>query len=147
MLSRAPLPDTTDINNMEEEIALHVHLIQSSLPVFKPKLEGTRDETAKDESLKDLMEIIKRGWPETKVCVGNNTRMEWDVQDELSELNGIILRGETILIPTSMQTEMLKRTHQGHMGTEKSKRRARDVLYWPEMGSEIQEKIARCSIC
>ena len=79
MLSRAPLPDTTDINNMEEELALHVHLIQSSLPVSKPKLEGTRDETAKDESLKDLMEIIKRGWPETKVCVGNNTRMEWDV--------------------------------------------------------------------
>ena len=81
MLSRALLPDTTDINNMEEEIALHVHLIQSSLPVFKPKLEGTRDETAKEEPSKDLMEIIKRGWPETKVRVGNNTRMNWDVQD------------------------------------------------------------------
>ena len=60
MLSRAPLPDATDINNMEEEIALHVHLIQSSLPVSKLKLEEIREETAKDESLKDLIEIIKR---------------------------------------------------------------------------------------
>ena len=93
------------------------------------------------------MEIIKRGWPETKVCAVNNTRMNWDVRHELSELNGIILRGERILIPTSMQTETLKRIHQGHMGKEKSKRRARDVLYWPGMGSEIQEKIARSSIC
>ena len=60
MLSRAPLPDATDINNMEEEIALHVHLIQSSLTVSKLKLEEIREETAKDESLKDLIEIIKR---------------------------------------------------------------------------------------
>ena len=44
VLSRAPLPETTDINNMEEEIALHFHLIQSSLPVSKPKLEEIREE-------------------------------------------------------------------------------------------------------
>ena len=93
------------------------------------------------------MEIIKRGWPETKVCGGNNTRMNLDVRHELSELNGIILRGERILILTSVQTEMSKRIHQDHMGIEKSKRRARDLLYWPGTGSEIQEKIARCRIC
>ena len=102
MLSRAPLPET-DINNVEEETALQIHLIQSSLPVSKPKLEEIREETAKNESLKDLIEIIKRGWPETKACVSNSTRVYWDVRDELSELTGIILRGEIILIPTSMR--------------------------------------------
>ena len=102
MLSRAPLPET-DINNVEEETALQIHLIQSSLPVSKPRLEEIREETAKNESLKDLIEIIKRGWPETKACVSNSTRVYWDVRDELSELTGIILRGEIILIPTSMR--------------------------------------------
>ena len=120
MLSRAPLPETTDINNVQEEIALQIHLIQSNLAVSKPKLEEIREETAKDESLK---EIIKRGWLETKACVSNSTRMYWDVRDELSELNGI-LRGERILIPTSMPKEMLETIHQGHMGIEKSRRRA-----------------------
>ena len=75
MLSRAPFPETTDINNVEEEIALQIHLIQPSLPVSKPKLEEIREETAKNNSLKDLIEIIKRGWPEKKACVGNSTRM------------------------------------------------------------------------
>ena len=103
MLSRAPLPETTDINNVEEETALQIHLIQSSLPVSKPKLEEIREETAKNVSLKDLIEIIKRGWPETKACVSNSTRVYWDVRDELSELTGIILRGEIIIIPTSMR--------------------------------------------
>ena len=50
--------------------------------------------------------------------------MYWDVRDELSELNGIILRGEGILISTSMRKEMLERIHQGLMGIEKSKGRA-----------------------
>ena len=147
MLPRAPLPETTDTKDMEEQLALHVHLIQLSLPVSKPKLEEIREETTKDELLKDLIEIIKRGWPETNACVSNSTCMFWDGRDELSELNGIILRGERILIPTSVPKEMLEKIHQGHMGIEKPKRRARDVLYWPGMGSEIQEKIARCSIC
>ena len=75
--------------------------------------------------MKDLIEIIKRGWPERiKTCISNSTRMYWDVTDELSELNGIILRGERILISTSMRKEMLERIHQGHMGIEKSKGRA-----------------------
>ena len=74
--------------------------------------------------MKDFIEIIKRGWPETKACVSYSTRMYWDVRDELSELNGIILRGERILIPISMRKEMLERIHQGHMGIEKSKGRA-----------------------
>ena len=73
--------------------------------------------------------------------------MYWVVRDELSELNGIILRGERILIPTSMRKEMLERIHRGYMGKEKSKRRARHVLHWPVMGSEVQVKISRCSIC
>ena len=42
MLSRAPLPETAD-DNMEEEIALHVHLVQSSLPVSKLSLEEIRE--------------------------------------------------------------------------------------------------------
>ena len=48
MLSRASLPKTTHYK-MEDESALQVHLIQTSLPVSKPKLEERREETAKDE--------------------------------------------------------------------------------------------------
>ena len=39
-------------------------------------------------------------------CVSNSYRVYWDVRDELSELNGIILRSRRILIPTSVRKEM-----------------------------------------
>ena len=63
MLSHAPFPETVDVN-LEEDIALHVHLVQSSQPDSIPKLEEIRDETTKDQSLRDTNEITKRGWPE-----------------------------------------------------------------------------------
>ena len=33
------------------------------------------------------------------------------------------------------------------MGVEKSKRRARDILYWPGMNGQIEEMILKCSTC
>ena len=100
MLSRAPLLETTDINNLEEEITLHVPLTKSSLPVSKPELKEMREETAKDKSLTDLVEIIKCGWPATGLHQKQYPRVlghaRWP-----SELNGIIiLRGERILSPS-----------------------------------------------
>ena len=125
MLSCAPCcPETTDINNMEQEIALHVHLVQSSLPVSKPKLEEIREEITKDETLKDLSEIIKHGWPETKSCLWKSTCIFWDVRDELTELKSVILRGGRFFIPTSKRKEMFERIHQGHMVIEKPKQQA-----------------------
>ena len=121
MLSRAPLPETA-YGSMEEEIALHVHLLTSNLPVSKPKLEEIKEATANDPSLKELKDAIKSGWPETKSCTPASIQVYWNVRDELSEVESVILKNDRILVPSSMRKEMLQRIHQGHMGIEKSKR-------------------------
>ena len=64
----------------------------------------------------------------------------------MSELNGVVLRGERIAILPSMRKEMLEKIHHGHMGIEKSKRLARDTLYWPGMNSQITDTVSRCTI-
>ena len=121
MLSRAPLPETA-YGSMEEEIALHVHLLTPNLPVSKPKLEEINEATANDPSLKELKDAIKSGWPETKSCTPASIQVYWNVRDELSEVEGVILKNDRILVLSSMRKEMLQRIHQGHMGIEKSKR-------------------------
>ena len=121
MLSRAPVSPTVD-DNMEEKIALHVHLVRRTLPVTESKLEEIKRATTEDQSMSTLSETIKYGWPETKGETPVSVHAYWDVRDELSELNGVVLRGERIVIPPSMRKEMLERIHQGHMGIEKSKR-------------------------
>ena len=142
MLSRAPVSPTVD-DNMEEEITLHVHLVRRTLPITESKLEEIKRATAEDQSMRTLSETIKFGWPETKGETPVSIHAYWDVRDELSELNGIVLRGERIAIPPSMGKEMLEKIHQGHMRIEKSKRRARDKLYWPGMNSQITDTVSR----
>ena len=39
-------------------------------------------------------------------------------RDELSTVDGILFKGQRIVIPTSMRAEMLKRIHEGHLRIE-----------------------------
>ena len=57
------------------------------------------------------------------------------------------MRGSRIVIPTSMQAEVLKKIHSGHQGQTKCRQRARDSDWWPRISKEIDEKVARCSTC
>ena len=88
MLYRAPLPETAS-GSMEEEIALHVHLLTSNLPVSKPKLEDIKEATANDPSLKELKEMIKFGWSETKSHTPASIKVYWNIRDELSEIEHV----------------------------------------------------------
>ena len=106
MLSLAPVSPTVD-DNTEEEIALHVHLVRRTLPVTESKLEEIRRETAEGQSMRALSETIKYGWPETKGETPVSIHAYWDVRDEMSELNGVVLRGERIAIPPSMRKHRL----------------------------------------
>ena len=102
MLFRAPLPETV-YGSMEEEIALHVHLLTSNLPVSKPKLEEIKEASANDPSLKELKDTIKSGWPETKYGTPASIQVHWNVRDELPEVEGVILKNDRILVPSSMR--------------------------------------------
>lgn len=42
---------------------------------------------------------------------------------------------------------MLQRIHTGHLGVEKSKHRARNIMFWPGMNKQIEEMVTNCDIC
>lgn len=52
-----------------------------------------------------------------------------------------------MIVPERLRTEMLQRIDESHLGIEKSKRRARDILYWPNINAQISELIGNCSSC
>lgn len=41
---------------------------------------------------------------------------------------------------------MLDKIHESHLGIVKCKERARDILYWPHMSSDIEEMVSQCAI-
>ena len=54
------------------------------------------------------------GWPETKASISCSAQVYWDVRGELSELKGIILKGERILVPSFMRKENNSSRPHGH---------------------------------
>ena len=61
--------------------------------------------------------------------------------------DGIILRGEAILIPPTERAEILQQIHEGHQGITKSQLRARNCVYWPGINKDIQCMIEACETC
>nr|XP_047131896.1 uncharacterized protein K02A2.6-like [Hydra vulgaris] len=46
-----------------------------------------------------------------------------------------------------MRREILSKLHEGHLGMEKCKRRARQSVFWPGLNNQIEQLIRKCEAC
>ena len=93
------------------------------------------------------MKLTLAGWPETKKEVEGTGQPFFTCRAELTAQNGLLFKGNKIVVPTSLRTLMLSKLHNSHLGIEGSLRRAQEVLYWPLMNAEVRDYISKCSIC
>lgn len=126
-LSRAPLPDTAD----ELDFQKYDINILYTLPITEPKFEELKDQTQRDPGLSDLARTVYQGWPEHRTNSPPGARPFWNFRDEITYHHGILFKGGRVIVPTSMRPNMLRLIHGSHLGVDKCKRRARDILYWP----------------
>ena len=73
------------------------------------RIKEVKEATAEDESMQTLLGIIKEGWPEHKKDVPSEVRPYFDVRDTLSHQDGVILKGERIVILKSLRDITKKR--------------------------------------
>ena len=59
----------------------------------------------------------------------------------------ISLKGERIIVPSSMQKEMKDLLHTGHVGIERCKHRAPGSFYWPGLNGKLKDLVLNCSAC
>ena len=146
MLSRAYIHENVD-KELEEVLKCQVHLVVSSLPYSDEKIKQIRNATMDDNSLIVVSKLIKEGWPDHRSNVSAEAREYWNHRNELSEYDGILLKGTQIIIPQSMRNEMLVILHESHFGREKTCNLAKDVMFWPGMNAQIKDYVSKCGIC
>ena len=142
-LSRAPLPEPAN----ELEFKQYDINVLHTLPITESKLKQIQDKTKEDKALQDLMVTVHNGWPPNKTDAPIGAKPFWNYRDEISHHHGILFKGQKVIIPTCMRTEMLQIIHGSHLGIEKCKRRARDVIYWLGMNSQIEDTVSNCQVC
>ncbi|GLV40949.1 hypothetical protein CBL_08523 [Carabus blaptoides fortunei] len=103
--------------------------------------------TKEDEELQELTRLVQNGWPKNVYEVKKTMRHFWNYREEIAQYEGILCKGERVIIPKKLQQQVLKSIHEGHLGIQSCLKRARELVYWTQMNNDVKNMINKCSIC
>lgn len=138
-LSRAPIEGCSGVT--DEDIESHINMVFSTLPLSEMKSRQIAEATSHDAELQHVIRNVDEGWP-----AGSCPRY-YHVRGELSVVGGLLLKNSRIVIPEILRPDILSRIHEGHLGMEKCKRRARESVYWPGINKDIETLVSGCGTC
>ena len=87
------------------------------------------------------------GWPDEKRDCHPLIGEYWNFREEISVVDGLILKNTRIVIPKSLRSDMLNKIHTGHFGQEKCRQRARNTVFWPGISKDITVLVNSCNAC
>ena len=117
------------------------------LPMREDKLQRIREATDSDPVLAECKLLIMQGWPDERSKVPAVVLPYQSFSDELAIHDGIIFKGERVVIPSSMRAEMKQEIHSGHGGEQACLRKARELVFWPGMTADIKQVVQACDAC
>ena len=59
----------------------------------------------------------------------------------------MLFKNHRVIVPKLLREEILSRIHSSHLGIESCLRKARDVVFWPGMNSQIKDVVSNCHVC
>ncbi|UYV84832.1 K02A2.6-like, partial [Cordylochernes scorpioides] len=142
-LSRDPLKDEVDTSYLEGQTE-SVHML---LVTTDEKIKRLQKETHGDHTLIQLIEYAKNGWPKYKTKVCDEAKPYWQFQDEIHVSDGIVYKGNCIMVPSTLRKEILQVVHSSHQGIAASKEKARSAFYWPGMITQVENEVEKCRTC
>ena len=137
-MSRQPSSESTQI-----DLDIQVSFVQFSTQ----KLQSIREATQADDELCSLRAVIVDGWPDSQRHLAAPLRPYWSCRDELAVEDGLIMKGDRLVIPLSLQAEVLSKLHEAHQGIEKTRLRARFCVYWKSINKDIDDIVRKCDAC
>lgn len=145
-LSRNPLPSEDD-NELEDEVDAFVHEVcLAGIHTTDQNVVNVANAQRDDPTCQQLSKLIHHEWP-NKADLSPDLQEYYSVRDELCSVDGILLRGSRLIIPSDLRHIMLEKLHSGHLGITKTRRRAQRTLWWPGISKDIETKIKSCPTC
>lgn len=135
-LSRAHLTESED--DVDPSLYILEVAVESAMSV--KKRNEFELETEQDEELQTVIKLIRAGWPTEIKEVPNDAKAYHTYHTSLYEYKGLLFKKDCVVVPRKLRREVLNKLHYTHLGIEKTKNRAREIVYWPGMGKEIEEK-------
>ena len=74
-------------------------------------------------------------------------RPYWYVRHELIAHDGLLLKQDRVIIPSSLRQSLLHKLHAAHRGSEFTLCHARNCVFWPDLNSQITDMCQACVTC
>ena len=123
---------------------LDIHYVTNTLSASQARLQQIWEETTNDPTLNRLRETIFRGWADKQEKCPKSLYDYWSFHEKLTFEDGLILKGDRIVVPSSPCREMLSIIHQGHLAQEKCLLRARTSIFWPSLTKDVIDLVKEC---
>ena len=130
----------------EDEMKAYVSSVIDALPASNPKLKEIQKAQDEDEICKEVKKYCKDQWPD-KDHVTPAVKPYWSVQGELTIVDGLLLKGTRLVIPSSLQRHTLNQIHEGHQGINKCRERAKISVWWLGLSAQIKVMVEDCTTC
>lgn len=143
-LSRAPTSKPTpDDLKFIEEVEEHTESVVNSLPATQQRLDEIITAQDGDPVLKQVKTYCQEGVMPSQPLL----KPYWENKRHLTITRGLLMFNHRLVIPTSLQLEMLEAIHEGHLGITKCQGRAAYSVWWPLLTKNIESMINKCRIC
>lgn len=147
-LSRASLSNTNNVlvpgvGNTDKQV---VHDLATRIPMSETRKVEFREATANDGILSKLINYVTNGWP-ARHQVQAELKHYYNFKKNIRVIDGLIFFDKKIVVPSVLRTYMLQLIHEGHLGINKCKRRARQCLYWKGISVDIEKYVSNCPTC
>ncbi|KAK2176170.1 hypothetical protein NP493_677g00010 [Ridgeia piscesae] len=99
-------------SNTEDEIKAHVDMIRQNAQVSGPMWEKIATHTKDDEELKDVLNAVHFGWESDHA---QSLKPYYHFRGDITEIDGVLVKGPKVIIPKTLQGDMLKKIHEGNL--------------------------------
>ncbi|CAH8601572.1 unnamed protein product [Schistosoma rodhaini] len=128
--------------SLEEDIH---QILQVAIKATPLSAEDIRRYTQEDGELKRIISYLEHGWPSH--IDNKNIEQYAHRRNSLSLVDGCLMFGNRVIVPTSLRRKVMLELHAAHPGVARMKALARGYVYWPNIDAQIEEYVAKCSAC
>ena len=126
-------------------LSISVHDVE--MDVCETTLDKICIHSKTDSTLSLVMCYILDGWPGNANKCAEPAQPYFTYREELIIVDGLLVIGNRIVIPTDMRHDCLETLHAPHLGLQKTLLGAHTSVFWPGMTANIKTQISNCSAC
>ena len=137
----------TKRGNAEEVKGLNIQICEVSPVQSNLTITQIQAETARDPDMQQLIKYIIEGWPTRQQDVIQQLQSYHTFKEEMSVIDGLVFKGERIIIPIALQDKALQAIHRSHMGIQKTLDRSKGCFYCSGISKDITHVCKTCEEC